>query len=218
MAADLGAACFEEQPLTAQHFFIGQTLMAVGFPFSKNPRGNGAQILGMADTSTIIQLPYYVLDQAVNPVYYEWEFEYQADFEDEYILLERARALGKPKYLVDHITEYEAFISRDGQTDFTLKRDRATDVITSFDSVTFPDRVFLDDVEQTIVGSSPPGAGEVYLSGRTVEFPALTFDQEIVVQYYPAYTAVFTNPNYDLSEYNDLRRNITATETQHQSV
>ena len=218
MAADLGAACFEEQPLTAQHFFIGQTLMAVGFPFSKSPRGNGAQILGMADTSTIIQLPYYSLGETVNPVYYEWGFEYQADFEDEYVLLERARAFGKPTYLVDHITEYAAFVSRDGQVNFRMKRDRAADVITSFDSVTFPDKVYLDDVEQTIVGSSPPGAGEVYLSGNNAEFPPLAFNQEVVIQYYPAYTVVFTNADYGLSEYNDLRRNVVATETQHQSV
>jgi hypothetical protein len=217
--ADLGAVCFD-QPMTAQHFIIDGVLFRVGFAFDKTPRQAGAQILGMADGSSVIQVP--TLDdpsRAVNPVYWDWEFEYQLDYQDEYQVLERARAFGKAVYLVDHVWETEAFIAAStGQTLFILKRTPAAEAEPLFDSVTFEDKYYLNGVEQTVVGSSPPGAGEVFVSGVTVETPALTEGDEFVAQYYPAYKVAFTNSPFSLNEYNDVRKAIVATEVIHQSV
>lgn len=215
--SDIGAVCFT-QPLTADHFFFNQTRLTVGFPFTKTPITGGAQILGMGDGSSVIQLPFYRTLEARNAAYYEWEFEYQADLDDEYQLIEDLRAFGDPFLFVDHITVHEAFYAREGQTALTLKRARAEAEIASFESVLFENKVFLNDVEQTEVAGSPSAGEYAWTGNNSMEFPALTEGDKIMVRYYPAYRAVLANPDYGLGQYNDLRRNVRVVECQHQTV
>jgi hypothetical protein len=214
----IGPVCFT-QPLVADHFFFNQTKLRAGFPFTRTPRTTGAQILGMADGSSVVQLPFYRVLEALNAAYYEWQIEYQADFDDEYSLIEDLRAFGRPFLFVDHITVHEAFEAREGSTVFNLKRARASAVITAFNSTEFLDRVFLNDVEQTEVGSSPPGAGEYFWSGdSSIEFPSLAQGDEIMVRYYAAYKVILANPNHSIAQFDDLRRALRIVETQHQAV
>lgn len=215
--SDIGAVCFT-QPLTADHFFFNQVKLTVGFPFTKTPLSGGAQILGMGDGSSVVQLPYYRVLEAVNASYYEWEFEYQADLDNEYTLLEDLRSWGEPFLFVDHITVHEAFKAFEGQTGFDLKRARAEDVIASFNSITFSNRVFLNDVEQTEVASSPSAGEYAWSDSNSIEFPALTEGDRVMVRYYPAYRAILANPDYGLRQYNDLRRAVRVVECQHQTV
>lgn len=192
---------------------LGGVVLATADPLQSRPRNNGANILDMADGSSVIQLGFSANDGPENASFWEWRFDQLGVVEGDWDAFTDKVALGRAVYWIPYQVETEAFVAVSGATSFTLRRPTAVSQYPSFNTTTFPTRALLNGVEQTVIDTGTPSAGEVKIVGTAITTPALVAADELIVRYYPAYAVVLPNLAINYPRQGELRRQVELVET-----
>lgn len=208
------------QPIQAQSVVIDGVVYDEIPDLKKSPTSAGAHIFEMADASRNVQIPFLELAESISPQWYEFAWTQQADLEAEWFAVDALRASARIVWLVPYTVEVEVFRLAAGANTMRLARPIAPSQYSSFEVGLYPDKAFLNGVEQTVVGTSPPSASEITVGatadGDDVETPTVSAGDLLEVRYYPAYSVVFPNLEESHPRFNDRVRSVTAVEVNKQ--
>lgn len=201
------------QPLHAEAIILDGIQLDGAMAYTRQTRGAAVSVLETVNRGSIIQMRYTEAGASLVGGYYNFSWNHRAEDEASWNVIRSVINRGRSVWMVTYDTAFEAFEAAAADTEFTLRRPIAdTTKAPPFDPLNFKNEVYLDGVAQTIV-TTPPGAGEVTISERTVTTPALSGGEVLEVRYYPAYAVFLPDGNLNFRAFNLTDRQVQAIET-----
>lgn len=216
-----GAAKFANQPIGVNALVIDGVRFQEPIAVTKTPTSAGANLFEMADRSRIVQIPLVSSSESTNPQFYEFEWVQEAGTEEEWFLVDGLRASAQTAQFVPYLIETEVWSLPGGASTRALARPLASAKYPAFEATLFVTRAFVNEVEQTVVNTSPPAANEITVgstsAGTDVETPVLTAGAVLEIRYYPAYPVLFLNASETVLDFNVIRRSVSFVEVNKQA-
>lgn len=179
-------------------------------PITKN-RTTGANLLGMADGSTVVQIDWRDAPLPEKVRFYEFSFAQMAVAEEAWWKLDELDGLGRPFVLIDFDYETATFSAGPELTTFKLPRATAASLWAGFPT-SYPPFITLNGDAQTVIDTGTPSTGEVKLVGSVVTTPGLANGDILKVLYVPAYYVVVKSESQANSGGGKVDRTWTLTE------
>ncbi len=216
-----GAAKFPEQPIGVNPLVIDDVRFGEPIAVTKTPTSAGASLFEMADRSRIVQVPLVATSDSTNPQFYEFGWVQEAGIESEWYKIDALRANSQSVWFVPYLVETEVWSLPAGASTRVLARPLASAKYAPFESTLFVTRAFVNDVEQTVVDTSPPSTNEITVgstpAGTDVETPVLLAGSVLEVRYYPAYPVIFLNASETIVGFNVIQRDVSFVELNKQA-
>lgn len=183
--------------------------------YSTPPSGISLPTLGHSD---VVQHRWFGADVPVNLSPESISFEIVLSSQSDAESIDDAHRRGIPVDVytdIAHADHWYIPVSSSGQT--LWKTSRKMPYGLPFVNTTVrPPRVLIDGVEQTVVFSSPPSAGEVYVpvvgTHTSIETVPGISGTWLTLRYHPVITAIVTKADKDHRDPNDLRMQVTIDE------
>lgn len=185
-----------------------------GANYSRSPAGSIIPTLGNSD---VTQLMLVALDAPMSIQPINTKFSLSLSLEDDYHVFLESHTHGEPVDIWYDLIISDVWSIRHNPSGLLWKTSRKLPYGLSFVTTTNrPPRAFIDSVEQTVVHTSPPAAGEVYVPNvggyATIETPDISGGRYLTLKYHPIVVSRVIVDSLTHEDVNDLRMNVAIEE------
>lgn len=201
----------ETKPFRDQVCVLDGVEIFVRGQMDKTP-SQGANILQMADKSTVTQIDFRDSDLPEILEFFSFKVPQRAVTEEAWWKLKKVKAYGRPVVLIDFDYEQVVFTAGPELTTFRLPRATAASLWAGF-PITYPIVADINGTPQTVLDTGSPSTNEIVVSGNGVLTPGLTTGQKLSVRYVPGYYVSIVSMPQSNRGSNDLTREIELVES-----